>query len=172
MILTNYFIKRKVRSLVNKGSKRDHCFRGMKEARTVLVMYDAKDQNIIEPCLETIRMMHKQVKTFVYGTAETEIDSDSSVSLCAKTDLDFWGFPKESVCNKLKAINADILIDLSKPFNYVSQYLMLLHPCDFKVGIKRNEQDLYDLSISVTSRDDIKHLFGHILFYLQTIRSK
>ena len=52
------------------------------------------------------------------------------------------------------------------------QYLMLQHPCRFKVGVKHADIDLYDLSISVTEREDIKHLFEHILFYLQAIRSK
>ena len=51
-------------------------------------------------------------------------------------------------------------------------YLMLQHPCRFKVGVKHADIDLYDLSISVTEREDIKHLFEHILFYLQAIRSK
>ena len=35
-----------------------------------------------------------------------------------------------------------------------------------------SELDLYDLTISMTENADIKHLFEHILFYLQTIRSK
>ncbi|WP_102408656.1 DUF6913 domain-containing protein [Parabacteroides bouchesdurhonensis] len=170
MILTNYFIKKKIHSLIKKDRHRS--FRGLREAHLILVIYDAKDQKDIEPCLETFRMMHKQVRTLVYNENPVVADNESGLLLCPKKDLNIWGYPTEEICSKLKDIRADILIDLTNSDNYAMQYLMLQHPCNFKVGAKRNEQDLYDLSITVTEKDDIKHLFGHILFYLQTIRSK
>ena len=77
-----------------------------------------------------------------------------------------------AVVERFRTIKADILIDLTRPDCYPMQYLMLQHPCGFKVGVKHADIDLYDLSISVTEREDIKHLFEHILFYLQAIRSK
>ena len=52
------------------------------------------------------------------------------------------------------------------------KYLLLKHTCPYKVGVKHPDMELYDLSISVTAREDIKQIFEHILFYLQAIRSK
>ena len=83
-----------------------------------------------------------------------------------------WLVPFDAVLERFRTIKADILIDLTRPDCYPMQYLMLQHPCGFKVGVKHADIDLYDLSISVTEREDIKHLFEHILFYLQEIRSK
>jgi len=83
-----------------------------------------------------------------------------------------WLVPSDAVLERFRTIKADILIDLTRPDCYPMQYLMLQHPCGFKVGVKHADIDLYDLSISVTEREDIKHLFEHILFYLQEIRSK
>ena len=86
--------------------------------------------------------------------------------------MNVWQVPSDVVLERFKTVKADILIDLTRPDCYPMQYLMLQHPCRFKVGVKHADIDLYDLSISVTEREDIKHLFEHILFYLQAIRSK
>ena len=96
----------------------------------------------------------------------------SCIPVHAKKDVNVWQVPSDVVLERFKTVKADILIDLTRPDCYPMQYLMLQHPCRFKVGVKHADIDLYDLSISVTEREDIKHLFEHILFYLQAIRSK
>lgn len=173
MILTNYFIKKKIRELSEAQSARKHGFRSLKEARSILVMYQDKDIEAIEPCLETLRMLNKQVVACVYlsGTSGGALPEDCH-TLDAKADLTLWGFPKEPKSREIKELKADLLISLIEPDCYALQYILLQHDCTFKVGAKRGETDLYDLSILVTDRDDIKYLFGQILFYLQSIRSK
>lgn len=173
MKLTSYFIKKKVQHLSSAPTTRKHEFCTLKEAGHILVLYHAEDSKEVEPCLETLRMLHKEVHTCVYvqGNTIPEID-ESCILIQESKDLDTWYIPKEDSVDKLKAVKADILIDLTRTDCYPMQCLMLQHPCCFKVGMKHEGVDLYDLSISVTEHKDIKHLFGHILFYLQTIRSK
>lgn len=174
MRLTDYFIRRKVQSLGAVATARKHNFCALKEAKHILVLYHAADQEVVEPCLETLRMLHKEVQACIYvsGTDVPEVPDTSYTLVQARTDLDIWYMPQEAIIKQFNSLRADILIDLTSSDCYVMQYLMLLHPSTFKVGIKRNNIALHDLAITVTDADGIKHLFGHILFYLQTIRSK
>ncbi|MDF9829865.1 hypothetical protein [Parabacteroides sp. PF5-6] len=174
MILTDYFIKRKVRRLARETGNRNHCFRSLKEAHDILVFYEGKNLEEIEPCLETLRMLRKNVRACVYVAVEAPADFPESYVLLNKVkDLTVFGFPKEEVIKKVNAVKADILIDLTGKGCAPMRYLMLQHPSAFKIGLKRGyEQDMYDFSLSVTDRNDMKYLFGQIIFYLQTIRGK
>ena len=136
MRLTNYFIKKKVQSLASGAAGRKHEFCALEDAGHILVLYQANDRELVEPCLDVLRKKNKKVQACVYVTGDPEADA-SCIPVHAKKDVNVWQ-----------------------------------HPCRFKVGVKHADIDLYDLSISVTEREDIKHLFEHILFYLQAIRSK
>ena len=174
MRLTNYLIKKKVQSLAAGAAGRKHESCTLEEAGHVLVLYQADDREMIEPCLDALRKKNKKVQVCVYvsgGAPVSETDA-SCIPVHAGKDVNIWQVPSDAVLKRFKTIEADILIDLTRPDCYPMQYLMLQHPCKFMVGVKHADFDLYDLSISVTEREDIKHLFEHILFYLQAIRSK
>ena len=173
MKLTKYFIRKKVQHLAPDANVRPHEFCTLNEANHILVLFHAADRELVEPCLEKLRRQKKQVHACVYVAEDTTPEMNASYFLVhVKNDLDAWYSPKESTVQNCNALKADILIDLTSPKCYSMQYLLLQHPCRFKVGIKHDVADLYDLAISVTERDNIKQLFEHILFYLQSIRSK
>ena len=173
MRLTNYFIKKKVQSLASGAANRKHEFCTLEDAGHILVLYQVDDHEFVEPCLEKLRKMHKKVEACVYVSGSTLPEMKASyTAVHAKKDLDTWQTPSDAIVEQLETVRADILIDLTRSDCYPMQYIMLQHPCRFKVGVKRADIDLYDLSISLTEREDIKHLFDHILFYLQAIRSK
>lgn len=173
MKLTNYFIRKKVQTLASGVSARPHEFCPLEDAKHILVLFQASDREVVEPCLNKLRKQQKKVSACVYVTDETVPEMDASYAVVhAKKDLDVWCSPKDTAVENCKALKADILIDLTRPGCYPMQYLLLQHPCRFKVGIKQADTDLYDLAISVTARDNIRQLFEHILFYLQSIRSK
>lgn len=173
MRLTNYFIRKKVKALAGQSGRRQSRFCSLSEARQVLILFNAEDRDVVESCMATLRKQNKNIQACAYVSTETVPEMPSSYQVIhAKTDLDMWYMPKEEVRKKFNTCNADILIDLTTGNNYVMQYLLLQHPSLFKVGARSNDLDLYDLTISVTEATDIKHIFEHILFYLQTIRSK
>lgn len=174
MILTDYFIKRKIRRMATETGNRSHCFRSLKEAHDILVFYEGKNLEEIEPCLETLRMLRKNVRACVYVSVETPDNFPESYVLVNKVkDLTAFGFPRQEAIEKVNQVKADILIDLTAKGCAPMRYLMLQHPAMFKIGLKRGyERDMYDFSLSVTDKDDMKYLFGQIIFYLQTIRGK
>ena len=173
MILTNYFIKRKINALAKRSAKRSHHFQTLDEVKDILVFYDIRNWHEVEPHLKKLRTAQKKVKECVYIPQGIRPDIDTrKVQLFAVNDLDLWNFPTKEITENLKSIKADILIDLCDQSCLPMQYLMLLHPAPFKVGGKREDQDVFDLSISVTGKGNIDYLFRQILFYLETIRSK
>lgn len=172
MSLTDYFIKRKVKRLASVSAKRKHAFCPLDEAKSILVLYQECDHAQVEAGLEKLRKLHKQVQVCVYADRMNADMADAYTVIQAKKDVDAWRMPSKSLVERVKAIRADIVIDLTPADCYPMQYIMLQHPCRFKVGVKHTEADLYDLAISVEKQEDLGQLFGHILFYLQAIRSK
>lgn len=173
MRLTNYFIRKKVKELAGPARKRKSHFCSIEDARHILILFNAEDKETVEPCLDQLRVLNKHIDvcTYVAGDRLPEM-SPSYLVVHAKTDLDMWYMPTNEIQKKFFSRGADILIDLTHGDNYAMQYLLLKHPATFKVGARNSDLDLYDLTISVTENVDLKHIFGHILFYLQTIRSK
>ena len=172
MMLTNYFIKKKTEEFAILASTRKHCFRSLESINNVLVLFCADDYDEVKPCIDKLRSMNKMVNTCIFTSKEVHGIDDFSLLVQAKNDLDWRGIPSEKLCQQLNAYSSDLLIDLTKKTNYPMHYLLLQHPCAFKVGIKRSELDLYDFSISATEKSEISYLFEQILFYLQVIRSK
>ncbi|MCD7914731.1 MAG: hypothetical protein LUG96_05355 [Tannerellaceae bacterium] len=174
MKLTNYFLKKKIRTLADSASARDHQFCSLQNARTVLVVYPREDEEIVESCVKKLLELHKQVNRCVFDTRKQSSGQEKSPWLQVKSaaDTNLLEIPDEKIFTRFNRIPADILIDLTRPSDYVMHYLILNHPSRFKVGRRHTAFSMHDLAICMTAELDLTLLFGHMLFYLQTIRSK
>lgn len=173
-MFTDYFIKKKLQTLTAEAANRVHRSVSLDEARSLLVLYNESDHKTVVKALEPLRKEKKKIMTCVFiRSKESDIPfDDANIPVHSKTDLNAWGFPSDSIVNKVSALKADILIDITQPGCFAMQYVALLHPCTFKAGIKYPGQEWYDLGLTVTDKDDIQYLFGQILFYLHSIRAK
>lgn len=179
MILTNYFIKRRIDALLSSVT-RSRRFKTIDEINTVLLLYHAADTKKVETCVSRLREMGKTVYTCGYKAEEAPqnlsknegADNDTHIYIRNKQDVNMWGIPSEVILERMNACCPDIVIDLTCRKDYVMQYLLLKCDCNFKTGIKSDERDLYDFSISAVESKDLTYLFEQIIFYLQTIRSK
>lgn len=52
MRLTNHFIRKKVKALAGLSGKRQSNFCTLKDARHILVLFNAEDREVVEPCLK------------------------------------------------------------------------------------------------------------------------
>lgn len=173
MKLTDYFIKKWVQALQVRAANRKRKSCSWEKVEHVWVLYEAEEQEQIQPFLEQLGKQKKKVYTCVFVAEKNLPEFPDSVKVVhALTDLNLFNIPSKEVLKSFIEQKADILIDLTRTQNHPMKYLMLQHPCSYKVGIKDSEVDLYDLSISVASRDDLKQMCKHILFYLQAIRSE
>ena len=109
MRLTNYFIKKKVQSLASGAAGRKHEFCALEDAGHILVLYQANDRELVEPCLDVLRKKNKKVQACVYVTGDPEADAScipvhakKDVNVCAGTVQDGQGgYPDRSYAPRL-----------------------------------------------------------------------
>jgi len=176
MVLTKYFLYKKIKTLSKNASTRAHCYRSLSDIRHVLVMCEAKDWKTVYPCIRSLKAMDKSVHVCVYTrkTDDAPIWDYAYILVDARRDIDLWGFPDKKIKHQLNGLSVDMLLDLTSDETSEMRYLMFQHPASFKVGAKRSsEEGLHDLSIIMKEGvHDIPFLFEQILIYLQAIRSK
>ena len=173
MKLTDYFIKKRVLALLKKKVERKRKSCSWEEAEHIWVIYEAEDQEQIQSFLEQLGKQKKKVQTCVFVSEKNLPEfSDSEMVIHALRDLNMFNIPSNETLKSFIEQKTDVLIDLTDTQNYPMKYLVLQHPCAYKVGIKDSDIDLYDLSISVETRENLKQICTYILFYLEAIRSK
>lgn len=62
MILTNYFLRKKINSFADAFRMREGYFRSFEEVRHILVFYDLRDRESIALYMEKLRKLHKEVR--------------------------------------------------------------------------------------------------------------
>lgn len=172
MILGEYFFKRKVQKLIAASCSRKHKFCSLDDAGSILVLYRYEDRVAVEPELEKLRSMKKRIFCCVTYSGPVNNDNPSMIYLNRSKDADKYGIPNPDISARLAKVPADILIDLSRDKCHTLKVLMLQHPSLFKVGERLLKDSVYDFSIIMTDGGGTADLFGYLLFYLQTIRSK
>jgi len=173
MNFANYFIKKKINSLLKEMSGRKPRFCSMSDAKNILVVFNIMDKNDVVLCIQKLREFDKNIHVCCFIPKKNkEYEPESTWITILEEDFDSKGIPSDAACDKFARIPADILIDFTRKNSYGMHYLLLNHPANFKVGNKSSLRDMYDMTVAATGNDDIQPLFDHILFYLLTIRSK
>lgn len=175
MILTNYFLKKEIRKLVQKASARPHQYRSINDIKDILFICDAKDWDTGRQCVEKLKSLHKNVNTAIYAPTAKDTPTwySNYLLLRADKDVNLFGFPESGILKQFCHLPADLLIDFSGEPSSAMFYMFLQHPSTFKAGIKRTENTVYDFSIiPPEGNDNLQYLFEQLLNYLQSITSK
>ncbi len=138
MRLTDYFIKRKVRSLARRAPGREHRYCSLDKADKILLLYSLEDKEAVKTCLEKLRAMDKEVKGCLFVPAGKKYEEEATdIQVKEESDTGLLMFPKSHVTKQLQDTTADILIDLSRPSDHIMHYLMLSRPSLLKIGRKK-----------------------------------
>jgi hypothetical protein len=176
MILTQFFLNRKIESLAKSASIRPHCYRSLNDIRYILILCEARSWKTVHPCIESLKAMGKTVHVCIFTKKEDETPVWDYAYLLveAEKDVNLWGFPNTNIRSQLNSLQVDMLLDLTSGDFPARRYLMLQHPASFKAGAKRlPEENFYDFSIIIKEdTHDISFLFEQILNYLKIIQSK
>ncbi|MCC8155176.1 MAG: hypothetical protein LIP01_13890 [Tannerellaceae bacterium] len=173
MILTDYYLRRKINSLAKNAPKRDHRYCTIEQAGDILISYSIEDKEVVHRYMEKLRVLGKNVSGCIY-IPKNKIHKPDSTCLQVKegNDTNLLMLPRAELMIKFTELPADILIDLSRPTDHIIHYMVLYHPAKLKVGRKMEGVSLYDISLIENEEDTVEKLSEDILFYLQTIRSK
>jgi hypothetical protein len=168
MIFSDYLFRRKIKYLLKKSVSREHHFCSLNDAKTIFVFYNVEDEQVVMPFVEKLQSSGKKVNACVYIHDENTIKANepSTIYIIGRN------VPNSDVCNQVKVISSDILIDLSDAKCNPLKYLMLKHPSKFKVGIRCVEESMHDFALIMTEKEHLKDVCEQMYFYLQTIRAK
>lgn len=166
MIVSNYFLRKKINALVVSQAWKKTIFPSWNEIKDVLVVYSFKDIVSVEPCVNRLISMNKKVKRLIFvEDSKAVLSQDSQIVYVRKKDLNAFGFPSETAINNVSALKADILIDLSLGYCFPLIYLELLNTSVLKVGPKRDDKTYYDFTIDVQKEKDVLFLLDQVIFY-------
>lgn len=172
MILSYYFIRKRVQELLRNPIARRRRFFAWGDVKRIWVVYLQEDNAEAEACVARLRAMGKEVRCLVFAREASALPPKAEARLvCTKADLNLWAFPSEAVEKGFCAEACDVLLDLVPDENLPLQYLEGKHPAPFKLGVKKASGGLYDFALEVSKRD-ISYIFEQMLFYLQTFRSE
>jgi hypothetical protein len=176
MILTKYFLHKKIQTLSDASAAREHGYRSLDDVRFILVLCESKNWHVVRPCIEALKAMRKTVYMCIYTQKQDDMPIWDYACLLveANKDVNVWGFPDKRIRRQLNSLSCDMLLDLTGEDCSVMRYLMLQQPAPFKAGAKYTpEGNQYDFSIVMKDGVcDIPFLFRQIISYLQVIRSK
>lgn len=171
MILSYYFIRKRVQELLKHPPARRRRFFAWNEVKSLWLVYLQEDSTEAEACVAQLKAMGKTVRCLVFARNAPAASLEEEVRCrCTKADLNLWAFPSEAVEKRFCAEACDMLLDLVPDEILPLQYLEAKHPAPFKIGIKKASGGLYDFALEASKRD-IRYIFTQILFYLQTFRS-
>jgi len=168
------FIRKKLISLVS-DEKRKTAFKSLNTIHRLLILFDAADYNEIKRFIETLKQKEKKEVVACCYVSKKNPDTTLSdaILLRQKEDMNWMNIPSGAFINKLNQVHYDAVIDLSLNDNLAMEYVLANIHCSFKIGIRKKEFPLYDLTISSSDNDPLSiDYFGkQLLHYLKEIRS-
>lgn len=175
----DFFKKRKLRSLLQKNNRR-RAFLNMEEIRSVLLLFEASDYEVVNLFVKELLGMGKSIDGYVYRTKDNSFDysGENYVIIGPKENKKKSGEPIEELLKQLKNKHYDVVIDLTIKDNYSLQYILAVADATMTVGLKKNKLPFYDFSISNLSliekseKQQVGELIKSIIHYLKTIRGK
>lgn len=113
MILSRYFIRKKILSMQVQPAVRRPKALSLEEAERILLVYDYADKEEVEACLAGIKGKQKWLHLIFSETPIQETDMTPEKLVCTRKELNTRGFPPEALVEKVKSLKADLLIDLT-----------------------------------------------------------
>ncbi len=175
--MLDFVINRKIKKLAAHKKGKKH-FQDLNAIRSVFVLFESSGYSEAEWFINHLEKLGKNVSACGYvGKNDPDTYSQPFCRMIKdKIDVDRWKMPSESIIRELSAGSYDAVIDLTLENNKTIQYLLLTVDSPFKVGLRKNDAPLYDMTLSINHEDKdnpltVRYLGEQILYYLQTIHS-
>lgn len=175
--MLNFIIQNRIKQLA-ANNLRKPVFKSLDQVNSVLVLYEISEQ---EEAIAFIQQLHesgKQVKSCVYIPKKNKkTPYAGSFRIDAAKDINLIKIPSDRILKELGKIHPDLIVDLSLRKNLSLEYLILSIPSGFRVGLRKDDYPVYDLSISIPYGGmpsdfsvSIDFLGTQLLHYLQVIQ--
>ncbi len=174
----DFILRNRIKKLCRNSGRTKH-FHSLDKIHSVFVVFETSDYDAADAFVERLEKMGKQVKVCCYKVKEDHYDYSETPYrvIVPKIDTDRSGMIQDQVLEELQNGSCDLLIDLTIKENLTMEHLVASLNIPLKVGLKKNDIPLYDLSISKLpdqaqkEASECAELGRQILHYLTTIRS-
>ncbi|MDU1891363.1 MAG: hypothetical protein E6767_11810 [Dysgonomonas sp.] len=162
--------KEKISSAL-KSNTRNRSFHNLDNMRKVLLLFTYKDWKEVEPIVQDLRSLRKDVQLWTYQTKKDEVQSlpPSARVITQKEVFPIVGL-SSVVVEEFKSLSYDTLIDLTTEDDKVLFYLLASNSAEFCIGIKESEHRIFDFSLLREDSMNLEETYGQIKFYLNNMR--
>lgn len=155
-----------------RGVPREVCVHNFKTAKTAILLFDTGDKQSFKAIKEFQKFLEsEQIKVSIFGYVDQkEIPQEllflKNYAFITRKDLNWYKKPSGEAVNAFYAATPDLLIDFTPDVSLELQYLVQLSTAYFKVGCFTEEQNDYDLMISLKDNLEISFLAEQFKRYI------
>jgi len=174
-MMNKFLLRRKIRKIATR-SERERVYQNLKEIRSVMVLFDAKNFEEANLFIQHLKKMGKRIKVFAYKTPkDIYAYQDKSFSIVYKDNMqDMKGESLTQIVNSLSKEKFDLVVDLTLEENLLLLYILVSTNSLLKVGFHKHTPWVHDIVISLApgAEQNVKELGDQVIYYLSAISSE
>jgi hypothetical protein len=158
-----------------RGANREIRVHNFDTARSAVILFDTSTPDSF-PVIRDFRkfMGDKGVKCSVFGyVQQKEVPQEllfrKNFSFITRNELNWYLKPRGEAAEAFYALDPDLLIDFTQELPLELQFLVQLSPARFKVGCFTEEENDYDLMISLSEQKEIGYLAEQFKHYISML---
>jgi hypothetical protein len=155
-----------------RGVAREVCVHNFKTAKTAVILFDTADSSSFKVIREFQKFLEsEQIKVKVFGYVhQKEVPQEllflKNYAFITSKDLNWYMKPSGEAVEAFYDADPDLLIDFTPNLPLELQFLVQLSTARFKVGCFSEEQNDYDLMISLNDNLEIGFLAEQFKRYI------
>ncbi len=142
----------------------------------VMVLFDDADYEGIVPFLSQLESSGRKVRAWSFSpdydpAVDARFDRSYRMFVMSKRHFDSKGLPLQWVERDFRSWDAELLIDLSRRENPVTEYFAATSSASFKIGLKTSVPSRYELVFDVShSQGDISQHVSRLMVYYRSLK--
>ena len=169
--------KFRLNKLLKKTQRPDKAFVNWNSAISFLVLIEGNSIEAMNKRTQELRTIFAEKHVIVFGflaTKDKKRESTQAIfdKVLTKKDLTLFRNPPRITMEWAKNTSCDVLINLVRPENTVTNIIVAAANAKMKCGEQNNVPQLLDLMIKFDTPPSEEELLNQILFYIKSIGEK
>lgn len=163
---------KKILKRKKRGVSREVCVQNFNTAKTAVILFDTADSESFKAIKDFIKYLEEKqisVSTFAF-VHQKEVPQEllflKNYAYITIKDLNWYKKPSGEAVEAFYSARPDILFDFTRDMDLGLQFLVQLSDARFKVGSFTEEQNDYDLMISLNDKTEAAFLAEQFKRYI------
>lgn len=163
-------LKKKISSALEKNV-RERRFHNLDTMRKVMLLFSYKDWKEVEPIVQDLRGMRKDVQLWTLQNKKDETFSlPPNARVISSKEISSLTGLSSIVLEEFKSLTYDTLIDFTTYDDNNLMYLLANNSAEFCIGVKETEYNVFDFTLLKDDDMNLGEAYNQIKFYLNNIR--